>query len=140
MSRLRDRECWYVRASCTQIGVNAFYPGDGLDKARGLAYDRECKAALQVCYGCPVVAECSAEAAKYESLAHFSVHGVWGAEDANSRYRRYLVEGVRGHGRTGEEMRELEAWKRVEREREREERKRETRRKWVERRKRRAAK
>lgn len=74
LEELLHRPAWHARAACRGMDPDAFFP------ARG----ESVSAALDVCAGCPVRAECFDFAMAQES----SLHGVWAG--TTGRRRRAL--------------------------------------------------
>jgi len=71
---LTRRPWWHSRAACAGMGVDRWFPGQGGD----------IEAALAVCAGCPVRADC---------LAAADAFGIWGGLSAKARkkHRRHAA-------------------------------------------------
>lgn len=69
---------WYDWASCQGIPLNEFYPTTG----------KRANVAKQVCYGCPVAAQCLTFILRREAehgVESSHRHGIWGGTTAKQR-------------------------------------------------------
>jgi WhiB family redox-sensing transcriptional regulator len=68
-----DPDAWRQRAACREYDPEIFFPDPGDASTR--------EAAIRICRGCPVVAECRTEATS-------APWGIWGGETHNQRAAR----------------------------------------------------
>lgn len=77
---------WRTQAACQGRGPETFFPHpsdrDGEDKA------------VAICWGCPVEADCLADAMEAETYRPTSGrHGIWGGKTPQQRYAMYRRQG-----------------------------------------------